>query len=194
MSDIRAWDTEDGKNKSVTLTKTETGAYQKRALDIILYGKKEDGTFTPVAVTNEGYVKNDITDATVVAEFTPGSLVKLLDKNGTNQLVIDSDGKIPVTFTPTGAFQPATAANQRIVASTGEYTESDLSGNDLTITSSKGIWIKNDGTSDLTITINSMTFTVKPGEAGPLEFANAFTTVTFSTSPTFRLWGITRSA
>lgn len=194
MSDIRAWDTEDGKNKSVTLTKTETGAYQKRALDIILYGKKEDGTFTPVAVTNEGYVKNDITDATVVAEFTPGSLVKLLDKNGTNQLVIDGNGKIPVTFTPTGPFQPATAANQRIVASTGEYTESDLSGNDLTITSSKGIWIKNDGTSDLTITINSMTFTVKPGEAGPLEFANAFTTVTFSTSPTFRLWGITRSA
>lgn len=94
MSDIRAWDTEDGKNKSVTLTKTETGAYQKRALDIILYGKKEDGTFTPVAVTNEGYVKNDITDATVVAEFTPGSVVN-----------VDA-------YTPTGAFQPATAANQ----------------------------------------------------------------------------------
>lgn len=164
------------------------------AQKVQIQGLKTDGTLGTVKITDNGYIYIDITDATVVAEFTPGSLVKLLDKNGTNQLVIDSDGKIPVTFTPTGAFQPATEANQRIVASTGEYTESDLSGNDLTITSSKGIWIKNDGTSDLTITINSMTFTVKPGEAGPLEFANAFTTVTFSTSPTFRLWGITRSA
>lgn len=139
---------------------------------------------------------------------TKGLQIAILDENGdqitdfggdTSSLATEASLQLITALIDSGSLKVvdslgATAANQRVVQSTTEYTESDLVGNDLTITSSKGIWIKNDGTSDLTITINSMTFTVKPGEAGPLEFANAFTTVTFSTSPTFRLWGITRSA
>ena len=54
------------------------------------------------------------------------------------------------------------------------------------------IAIKNDGTSDLTVTISTLLFTIKPGESRIIEMA-AFTVVAFSASATFRMNGLRRS-
>jgi hypothetical protein len=62
--------------------------------------KKADGSLSTLKVTDDGYLKIDMQDTTVVAEFTPGSTVKVLDKDGTNQLVVDSSGKIGVSSFP----------------------------------------------------------------------------------------------
>ena len=52
--------------------------------------------------------------------------------------------------------------------------------------------VKNDGTIDLTITIDTLLFTIKPGESRILELA-PFDTVTFSAGAIFRLNGLRRS-
>lgn len=84
--------------------------------------------------------------------------------------------------------------NMRVVANTTEYTQTSLVANVLTIASSKGITLKNDGNSDFTITIGSFIFTIRTGEVREIELANPFTSVTFSANAVFRAFGITRSA
>jgi hypothetical protein len=88
----------------------------------------------------------------------------------------------------------ATDVNMRVIANTTEYTQSNLVANVLTITSSKGIQLKNDGSADFTITIGSFTYTIKAGEVRCIELINAFTSVTFGANAVFRAFGITRSA
>lgn len=97
-----------------------------------------------------------------------------------------------------------TAAHVIPVTSTGGSTGSlkivtdDIVPADLTLnayefaTDVDAVAIKNDGTSDLTITISTLLFTIKPGESRILELA-PFNTVTLSAGALFRLNGLRRS-
>jgi hypothetical protein len=126
--------------------------------------------------------------------------VDIIGSDITLDVDLDASDIVDVSTLATHAKQDtlaglvATAANQRVVANTTEYTQAALVANVLTIASSKGLYLKNDGTSDFTITIGSLTFTVKPGEVRCIETAAAFTTVTFSAGATFRAFGVTRAA
>src|SRR5574343_1295531 len=59
-------------------------------------GLKTNGKPKTLQVTDDGYLKIDMQDATVVAEFTPGSNVTLLDSAGSNEATIDSSGALKV--------------------------------------------------------------------------------------------------
>lgn len=88
---------------------------------------------------------------------------------------------------------PATAANQRLVIVTKDITSADLTDNAYTFTEAvDAVAVKNDGTSDLTITISTLLFTIKPGESRIIEMAS-FTVTTFSASAVFRMNGLRRS-
>lgn len=51
----------------------------------------------------------------------------------------------------------------------------------------KSLLISNDGASDLTFTVNGMTFTVKPTEVFDESF-DPFTSVTITTTSAYRAW------
>lgn len=51
-----------------------------------------------------------------------------------------------------------------------------------------GFGITNDGSSDLTVTINGLTITVKAGEVFEDSFVS-FTTATITTTVPYRAWG-----
>lgn len=163
-------------------------------------GLKSNGKPKSLRVTDDGYLKIDMTDATVVAEFTPGSTVKLTD--GTNDLVINSDGS--VNFTPLtnligaltspgeGSVNEQLSTVQPLKIVTKDITSADLTANAYTFSEAvDAVAVKNDGTSDLTITISTLLFTIKPGESRIIELA-AFTVVTYSALAVFRMNGLQR--
>jgi hypothetical protein len=54
------------------------------------------------------------------------------------------------------------------------------------------VWIVNDGSSNITVTISTHAYVIKPGESRLIEKA-AFTVVAFSATATFRMNGLIRS-
>lgn len=52
-----------------------------------------------------------------------------------------------------------------------------------------GLFVANDGASDLTVTVNGETFTVKTGKEFR-EYFDAFTTCTITTTVAFRAYGL----
>lgn len=73
-----------------------------------------------------------------------------------------------------------------------DITTTDLTDNAYTFTSAvDAVAVKNDGTSDLTVTISTLLFTLKPGESRVLELAQ-FSVVTFSAGALFRMNGLRR--
>ena len=75
---------------------------------------------------------------------------------------------------------------------TDDIISTDLSVNKYTFTEDvDAVAVKNDGTSDLTITIDLLGFTIKPGESRLLELT-AFDEVTFSAGASFRMNGLIR--
>lgn len=83
---------------------------------------------------------------------------------------------------------------KRLKVVSKDITSTDLTINVYTFSPAvDGVAVKNDGTSDLTVTISTLLFTIKPGESRIIELAAAFTAVTFSALAVFRMNGLTRS-
>jgi len=75
--------------------------------------------------------------------------------------------------------------------STSDFTQANLSENNLVLeTDVNAVAISNDGTSDITVTILTKTYTIKPGEIRELKFPEQFNTVGFSAGAVFRCVGM----
>ena len=186
-----------------------TNAGETKSLkDIAVYTKDSEGVWSPV--TEDTPMPVDVKNANIVIDPTDinldmaalealiGALSNPANGSVNKQLsllvaLIDG-GKLKIENDVPAITGFATNANMRIIANTTEYNQSNLSGNVLTIPSSQGIQIKNDGNVDFTVTIGIFTFLIKSGEIRSFEFANAFTSVTFGANAVFRAFGITRSA
>jgi hypothetical protein len=111
-----------------------------------------------------------------------GEEVGASGKRPAHVIILDSNGN---------SLGGTILGNLKIV--TDDIVSGDLTLNAYTFTDDvDAVAIKNDGTSDLTITISTLLFTIKPGESRILELA-AFDTVTFSAGAVFRLNGLQRS-
>lgn len=121
-------------------------------------------------------------DFPYVTPVTPGINGLITTFTDANGLVPGMEGYVgPVVQTPI----------LKIV--TDDILYADLTTDSYTFSSAvDAIAIKNDGTSDLTVTISTLLFTIKPGESRIIEMAS-FTVVAFSANATFRMNGLRRS-
>lgn len=68
------------------------------------------------------------------------------------------------------------------------FTDADTGDKSITLTeTSRAVQLVNDGTADITLTINSMDFTVKQGEIFDESFDTEFTTIGIVTTSAWRL-------
>lgn len=164
MADIRAFDID------VETKQTPRGVSLKRV-------ERGDGKFLKALITmvadENGLLPGE------VGYTEPGNKLLLVDAAGKSP---GDDGYVgPVVQTPI----------LKIV--TDDILYADLTTDSYTFSSAvDAIAIKNDGTSNLTITIATLLFTIKPGESRIIEMA-PFTVVAFSANATFRMNGLRRS-
>lgn len=89
-----------------------------------------------------------------------------------------------------GVLGGSTIGNLKIV--TDDIVSGDLSTNAYEFDANvDAVWVVNDDDADITVTISTLGFTIKPGESRVIEMA-AFDTVTFSASAVFRMNGLRR--
>jgi len=89
-----------------------------------------------------------------------------------------------------GVLGGSTMGNLKIV--TDDIVSGDLTTNAYEFDANvDAVWVVNDDDADITVTISTLGFTIKPGESRVIEMA-AFDTVTFSASAVFRMNGLRR--
>ena len=103
------------------------------------------------------------------------------NEHGPFIVVVDESG---------GVLGGSTMGNLKIV--TDDIVSGDLTTNAYEFDANvDAVWVVNDDDADITVTISTLGFTIKPGESRVIEMA-AFDTVTFSASAVFRMNGLRR--
>lgn len=103
---------------------------------------------------------------------------------------LDSEGRDPSDPDYTGPVVQQTVL--KII--TDDIVYADLTADVYTFADDvDGVAIINDGAANLTITVDTKTFTIKAGESRVIEPENAFDTATLSALATFRMNGLRRS-
>ena len=89
-----------------------------------------------------------------------------------------------------GVLGGSTIGNLKIV--TDDIVSGDLTTNAYKFDADvDAVWVVNDDDANITVTISTLGFTIKPGESRVIEM-EAFDTVTFSASAVFRMNGLRR--
>ena len=110
------------------------------------------------------------------------SMIRGRNSEGKSRFVlVDDDGRLVVADSGT-SFDGG-----RLKIVSGDITATELNNDEYEFTEDiDGVAIKNDGTNNITVTINTLTFTIRPQESRILETA-PFNTVTFSSGAVFRM-------